>query len=274
MFEGIRSLFNRILNPVEKTEPAPQQQQQTTNNQDMNEVIIIDVLAGKDEENRKFVGNDLLLNEMGKLKFSRYEDEERERPLQTIGEPTAYKVKSGDTLSHIADNHGVDLDAIIDANPKINPNMLKVGQELVIPAPVVKVATSDMEVDPKKTKEYESAIQQMMKEKGVTDTKQIKELSALITKKAIEQKVDPVLIAGIVGQEVDFRYLNDNIYGKNGKGMMQLTSVSIEDLYRNECPSYYIGSKDKLAEIKKKYPTANSPRRILPLRPSSSYSSL
>lgn len=46
-----------------------------------------------------------------------------------------YLVKAGDTLSQIASTHGTTVNAIIAANPRIrNPNMISVGQSIVIPA--------------------------------------------------------------------------------------------------------------------------------------------
>lgn len=45
-----------------------------------------------------------------------------------------YTVVSGDTLSAIADDLGVTLDELLDANPDItNPNLINVGQEITIP---------------------------------------------------------------------------------------------------------------------------------------------
>ena len=52
------------------------------------------------------------------------------------GKPRSYTVKSGDTLEAIAENSGVKLDALIKANDIENPNLIKVGQQLTIPAPV------------------------------------------------------------------------------------------------------------------------------------------
>ena len=52
------------------------------------------------------------------------------------GKPRSYTVKSGDTLEAIAKNSGVKLDALIKANDIENPNLIKVGQQLTIPAPV------------------------------------------------------------------------------------------------------------------------------------------
>jgi len=52
------------------------------------------------------------------------------------GKPRSYTVKSGDTLEGIAENSGVKLDALIKANDIENPNLIKVGQQLTIPAPV------------------------------------------------------------------------------------------------------------------------------------------
>ncbi len=47
--------------------------------------------------------------------------------------PFLYKVKADDTLLIIAYRFGVSLQALKDANPKVNPNLMSVGQELVIP---------------------------------------------------------------------------------------------------------------------------------------------
>ena len=52
------------------------------------------------------------------------------------GKPRSYTVKSGDTLEAIAKDSGVQLDALIKANDIENPNLIQVGQQLIIPAPV------------------------------------------------------------------------------------------------------------------------------------------
>ena len=57
-------------------------------------------------------------------------------PTATIdpGKGTTYTVKKGDTLSAIAKRYGTTVDAILKANPNIkNPNLIKVGQVIVIP---------------------------------------------------------------------------------------------------------------------------------------------
>jgi LysM repeat protein len=60
--------------------------------------------------------------------------------LPPTAEPThagtsggTYVVKSGDTLSKIAADFGVSVDDIVKANNIADPNVLKEGQELVIP---------------------------------------------------------------------------------------------------------------------------------------------
>jgi LysM repeat protein len=47
---------------------------------------------------------------------------------------STYKVAQGDTLSHIAQRHGVKTSDILKLNVINNPNAIKVGQELKIPA--------------------------------------------------------------------------------------------------------------------------------------------
>jgi LysM repeat protein len=47
--------------------------------------------------------------------------------------PFLYRVKKGDTLLGIALHYGLSLEALQAANPKVNPNFLTVGTELVIP---------------------------------------------------------------------------------------------------------------------------------------------
>jgi len=51
----------------------------------------------------------------------------------STGANEMYIVKSGDTLSKIAAQLGVEMQAIIDANNLVNPNRLSIGQELIIP---------------------------------------------------------------------------------------------------------------------------------------------
>jgi morphogenetic protein associated with SpoVID len=49
---------------------------------------------------------------------------------------TTYRVKKGDSLSAIAARYKVRLKTLEDANPQIkNPDVLKIGQILVIPVP-------------------------------------------------------------------------------------------------------------------------------------------
>jgi LasA protease len=54
-------------------------------------------------------------------------------PLRT--EPEQYTVKAGDTLGTIAQEFSTSLDRLVDANDLVNPNLLSVGQVLMIPAP-------------------------------------------------------------------------------------------------------------------------------------------
>jgi LysM repeat protein len=53
----------------------------------------------------------------------------------------AYTVQSGDTLGNIASKFDVDLEEIIAANDLVNPDVLEVGQELIIPGGAVLIPT-------------------------------------------------------------------------------------------------------------------------------------
>ena len=44
-----------------------------------------------------------------------------------------HSVQAGDTLGSIAVHYGADLDAIRAANPDINPDLIYVGQEIIVP---------------------------------------------------------------------------------------------------------------------------------------------
>jgi LysM repeat protein len=49
--------------------------------------------------------------------------------------PFTYTVRSGDTLSQLAQKFNVTLDALMAANPSVDPNAMSVGQTLRIPGP-------------------------------------------------------------------------------------------------------------------------------------------
>jgi LysM repeat protein len=48
--------------------------------------------------------------------------------------PFAYAVQSGDTLSQIAEKFNISLDALLAANPTVDPNAMKIGEKLQIPS--------------------------------------------------------------------------------------------------------------------------------------------
>lgn len=55
-------------------------------------------------------------------------------PQVAPGEGGVYVIKPGDTLGRIAAQHKVSLDALLQANPGVEPRALRVGQQIVVPA--------------------------------------------------------------------------------------------------------------------------------------------
>ncbi len=50
------------------------------------------------------------------------------------GEERFYTIRSGDTLSRIAANHGVSVAALMAANPEVDERRLQIGEKLRVPA--------------------------------------------------------------------------------------------------------------------------------------------
>jgi LysM repeat protein len=54
--------------------------------------------------------------------------------MESAGGGETYVVKSGDSFTKIASTHGISLKALKAANPNVDPNHIKTGQKLKIPA--------------------------------------------------------------------------------------------------------------------------------------------
>jgi tetratricopeptide (TPR) repeat protein len=57
------------------------------------------------------------------------------RPPKAAAPVGSYSIKSGDTPANIARKYGVRLDALLAANPGLDPRHLKIGQTVTIPSP-------------------------------------------------------------------------------------------------------------------------------------------
>lgn len=51
-------------------------------------------------------------------------------------DPIPYVVQAGDTLGEIAQEHSISLEVLIEANELLNPNLLEINQQLVVPPPI------------------------------------------------------------------------------------------------------------------------------------------
>ena len=57
-----------------------------------------------------------------------------EEPQTRASEGRTYSIVSGDSFSKIANQFGVSLQSIIDANPNADPRRLAIGQKIIIPS--------------------------------------------------------------------------------------------------------------------------------------------
>lgn len=102
--------------------------------------------------------------------------------------PTPYQIKSGDTLSQIAQTNKTDVNALLKLNPSIkNPNLIIAGQSLNLPdtpAPVTeqfKAPTGVVTSDPLRNAEQKTVYEQAKK-----DSEEEAELQRLQRRTAIE----------------------------------------------------------------------------------------
>jgi len=56
-------------------------------------------------------------------------------PTAATPDDGVYTIQSGDTFSKIASRLGISLDALMRANPGVNPSRLQIGQKIVLPKP-------------------------------------------------------------------------------------------------------------------------------------------
>ena len=92
-----------------------------------------------------------------------------------------HKVKSGESLEKIAKNYGVSVQELIKANKNINPNKLKVGENLCIPQ---KTSTKTQDYATYKVKKGDTL--HSIAEKFGVDVQELKDFNNLKSEKIIE----------------------------------------------------------------------------------------
>jgi len=72
-------------------------------------------------------------------------DEAKQYLLTGTTEEKKYTVAKGDTLWTIAENNGISVNKLIEANPDINPNRLSIGQKLsmIVPKPYINISSRE-----------------------------------------------------------------------------------------------------------------------------------
>lgn len=70
-------------------------------------------------------------------------------PLPTPRDkPAVYIIQAGDTLGIVAQNYGVSLEQVIQANDLSNPNVLEIGQTITVPVPILGSPGPDFKIVP------------------------------------------------------------------------------------------------------------------------------
>lgn len=99
---------------------------------------------------------------------------EAEAEINDIPRIYPHTVVEGDTLWDIAEQHGVNVDTVIGANPDISPNVLKVGQVIKVPSVdgAVHVVKAGDTVSSLASK-YKAKAEVILKANNITDPSQL-----------------------------------------------------------------------------------------------------
>ncbi len=116
---------------------------------------VLDIIEANylDEENvieESFFGENVELTEIRKDAgaFEPYLEAEEIASyiLRGTDEEKIHEVEKGENYWLIADNYNISVDNLIQANPKVNPERLQIGQEisLIVPKPLISVVTKEI----------------------------------------------------------------------------------------------------------------------------------
>jgi LasA protease len=165
-------------------------------------------------------------------------------PLPTLRtDQQQYVVGPGDTLRLIAQHYGVDLNALIEANKLENPDLLAVGQSLVIPAPNPAASGSAFKVIPDSELVYGpasvgfDAASFIQSKKGylaayTEDINGVKTTAAEdITRVAYEYSVNPRLLLAAIEYESGW-VTNPNPAKETLDAPLRLNDATHKGLYR------------------------------------------
>ena len=127
---------------------------------------------------------------------------------QTLSQAANHTIQRGETLGIIAKKYGLSASALATHNGIVNPNKVKIGRKLIIPAKTEKLTYTIRKGDTLSTiaNKYKTTVEAIAKANGITNPKIIKPGQKLkITKGSIitPTKTKSVAITGSALQEIN-----------------------------------------------------------------------
>ncbi len=195
--------------------------QQALKNKESGKVYVSDEIIDTGGESSGFTGDPLFKGrDFSFASEITQEDIDREKALDAAeaAETSSYLTQAGDTLTSIAKSFNTTVKAIMEANDNItDPNVIKKGQELIMPIVNALIPENNIQELESKTKEPQINYS--------SDTR-----VQSIVKSAKELGINPVDLAAVIAQESSFRpsvVSVDKATGEKYTGLIQFGPYEI-----------------------------------------------